>query len=76
MADHRGYFAYHHDNPPPPFNQDADPRAEARYAAVSRSMEADGYYASHTREECREEWGRRYDALKEAEASVPAGMRR
>lgn len=67
-ADHRGSFAYWHDNPPPPFNPDADPKAEGRYRKVTASMEADGYYASHTREECKAEWARRYDELQLADS--------
>lgn len=67
--DHRGYFASEHDNPPPPFNPDADPLAADHYAKVTASMEADGYYSSHSREECKAEWARRYDALAETERS-------
>jgi hypothetical protein len=51
-------------NPPAPFNPDFDPKAEARYAEVTASMQADEFYANHTREECKAEWRRRYDALK------------
>jgi hypothetical protein len=68
---HRGYFAYHHDNPPAPFNPDADPRAAERYRKVTASMEADGFYEGRTREECKAEWARRYDELK-AEDDAPA----
>lgn len=64
---HRGYFAYWHDNPPAPFNPDFDPNAAERYRRVTKSMEADRLYETHTREECKAEWGRRYDELKEAE---------
>lgn len=60
-----GMFTYWWRNPPPPFNQDYDPQAKARYAQVTASMEADDYYAGHSREECRDEWRRRYEALKE-----------
>jgi hypothetical protein len=60
-ADHRGFFAYHHDNPPLPFNPEADPRSAERYRTVTESMESDDFYASHTREECRLEWKRRYE---------------
>lgn len=71
-ADHRGYFAYHHDNPPPPFNPDFDPGAAERYRKVTESMESDGYYAAHSREECREEWLRRYDELaREGSTAAP-----
>lgn len=72
---HRGSFAWHHDNPPEPFNPEADPKAKERYRAVSASMEADGYYERHSREECKAEWGRRYDALKAAEEATPAPFR-
>jgi len=27
-------------------------------------MEAENFYATHTREECKAEWHKRYDALK------------
>lgn len=75
-ADHRGVFAYDHDNPPEPFNPDADPKAGARYRKVTESMEADCFYAAHTREECKAEWGRRYDLLRQADAqgSPPPSM--
>lgn len=60
-----GGLDYHWKNPPAPFNPLYDPGAKARYAAVTKSMEEDDFYASHTREECRLEWRRRYDALKD-----------
>ena len=63
--DHRGYFAYEHENPPKPFNLEFDPNAAARYAKVSASMEFDNYYSNHTREECKVEWARRYEVLIE-----------
>jgi hypothetical protein len=50
-------------NPPAPFNPLYDPKAKDRFSAVTASMESDDFYASHTREECRIEWKRRYDAL-------------
>lgn len=59
-----GFFENEWANPPPPFNPDFDPLAKGRYEAVTTSMEADDFYAGHTREECKAEWGRRYDALK------------
>jgi hypothetical protein len=40
-----------------------DPNANVRYAKVTASMEADGFYDGHTREECAAEWRRRYDEL-------------
>lgn len=36
---------------------------KSHHEAVTASMEADGFYASHTREECKAEWARRYVAL-------------
>lgn len=51
-------------NPPAPFNSDFDPKAKDRFEAVTDSMERDGYYADHTREECKAEWRRRYEHLK------------
>ena len=51
-------------HPPAPFNPSFDPKAKERFEAVSKSMEADGYYADHTREECKEEWRRRYELLE------------
>ena len=59
-------FGYWHKNPPAPFNPLYDPGAKARYAAVTKSMEADGFYDNHTREECAAEWRRRYEELKGA----------
>jgi hypothetical protein len=61
---HQGPFHLHHNNPPPPFNPNFDPNAAKRYSKVSASMEEDNFYASHTRDECREEWRRRYEELK------------
>jgi len=69
-ADHRGYFAYHHDHPPAPFNPKADPRAIERYRAVTSSMEKDRFYDNHTRQECKEEWARRYDLIVEEERGL------
>ena len=53
-------------NPPKPFNSRFDPKASDRYQAVTDSLEADGFYANHTRQECADEWQRRYDAAKTA----------
>jgi hypothetical protein len=58
------YFMFLHNNPPAPFNPDYDPKATERARQVTRSMEADDFYATHNREECKAEWGRRYDELK------------
>jgi len=60
-----GGFDYQWKNPPAGFNPEYDPRAKGRYAKVSQSMEADHFYSNHTREECRIEWRRRYDQLKQ-----------
>jgi hypothetical protein len=54
-------FEYWHNNPPPPFNPDFDPKAKDRGRAVATSMEADGFYENHTREECAAEYRRRYE---------------
>jgi len=51
-------------NPPAPFNPDYDPKANERSKQVRESMEAENFYATHTREECKAEWHKRYDALK------------
>lgn len=64
-----GGFDHEHKNPPAPFNPEADPKAEGRYAEVTASMQADDFYANHTREECKAEWRRRYDLLKERDAA-------
>jgi len=67
MKNYTGYlggFDYEHKNPPPPFNPDFDPLAESRYEKVTSSMVDDNYYANHTREECKAEWAKRYDAAK------------
>lgn len=60
-----GLFTEQWRNPPAPFNPEYDPAAKGWYAQVTKSMEADGYYDTHTREECRVEWRARYDHLKE-----------
>ena len=60
-----------HDNPPAPFNPDYDPKDYARYTKVTQSMETDGWYTSHTREECKAEWARRYEELKRKEQPCP-----
>lgn len=59
-----GGFDYEHKNPPAPFNPDADPAAKQWYADVTASLEADGFYETHTRQECAAEWRRRYDVLE------------
>ena len=55
------HFLFLHNNPPAPFNPLYDPKAGARYKEVTASMERDNFYATHTREECKAEWGRRYE---------------
>lgn len=59
-----GPFTNEWNNPPAPFNPQFDPKAAARSSAAAESMSADGYYDTHTREECAAEWRRRYDDLK------------
>jgi len=59
-----GLFDYWHKHPPAPFNPDYDPAAKQRFADVTASMEADGFYTTHTRAECKTEWRRRYEALE------------
>jgi hypothetical protein len=61
LAEH---FKYHHEHPPAPFNTDFDPKADGRYTRVSKSMQEDNFYATHTLEECKVEWHKRYDELK------------
>lgn len=63
---HLGPMHRHHTHPPAPFNPLADPKAEERYSAVSASMNADNFYATHTRAECKAEWARRYAELEKS----------
>jgi len=56
-------FLFEHNNPPAPFNPLYDPKASARYKEVTTSMERDNFYTTHTREECKIEWGQRYSNL-------------
>lgn len=49
-----------HDNP------SFDPQATIWLAQAANSMEADDFYATHTRIECAAEIRRRYDVLKAA----------
>lgn len=65
-----GFFEQAWKNPPAPFNPKFDPKAKDRYAAVTKSMEDDDFYASHTREECRDEWRRRYEEREAREAAA------
>lgn len=57
-----------HNAAPPPFNPDYDPKAHKRYERVTKSMVDDGYYKNHTREECNQEWRKRYELFKKEEA--------
>ena len=69
QAQHTGWlgpFDFWHRNKPAPFNPAYDPKADGRRARVTASMEADDFYATHTRPECAAEWRRRYDAEKAA----------
>jgi len=68
---HQGPFWREHNFPPAPFNPDFDPKAGDRFSQVSSSMQADNYYATHTRPECKEEWHRRYNLLEEAQHAKP-----
>ena len=54
-----------HEHPPAPFNPDYDSQAATKYAQVVAGLEDDGWYANHTREECKAEWRRRYESLTE-----------
>jgi len=58
------HFEYWHRNPPPPFNPEYDPKAKGRFSRVSASMEADDFYSTHTRAECKAEFRRRYEQFK------------
>ena len=62
---HIGYFDNEWKNPPAPFNPEYDPKAKDRFSMVTKSMEKDCYYDTHTREQCRIEWAKRYDNLKD-----------
>lgn len=61
------HFMFLHQNPPAPFNPDFDPKATERGHKAAQSMETDGYYQNHSRQECASEYRRRYDRLKEGE---------
>lgn len=58
------HFEHLHKNPPAPFNLTYDPEAADRMRTAAESMEADGFYDSHTREECAAEIKRRAEGLK------------
>lgn len=59
MKDLTKFFEYHHNNPPEPFNKSYNPQAKTISDNVSKEMEAEGYYDTHTREECAIERSRR-----------------
>jgi hypothetical protein len=63
-------FLHLHNNPPPPFNPAYDPNSKARREMISGWMEADGFYNDHSREQCADEYRRRYRILLEEEKSV------
>lgn len=65
-----GPMDYWHRNAPAPFNPAYDPGADARRERVTTSMERDGYYSDHTREQCAAEWRRRYDEDKAAHSPL------
>jgi hypothetical protein len=68
-----GGFEFDWRRPYPGFglNPNFDPKAEQRFKKVTASMERDNFYATHTREECKAEWARRYDKLKSMNESIP-----
>lgn len=55
-----GPMDFHHKNPPAPFNPEHRPHAKNIWGTIAPSMEADGFYDNHTREECSIEFKRRY----------------
>lgn len=65
------HFEHMHNNPPSELfrmlglNLDYNPNSKDWYKMVSQSMEDDNFYDTHTREECRVEWAKRYTKLKE-----------
>ena len=63
VGNYKGMFDDEWNNPPAPFNPEFDPAAEARYTRVTASLEADNFYKTHTREECKLEWARRYNEI-------------
>ena len=56
----KAHFEALHNNPPAPVNPHYNPNAAIASIAVSEEMENEGYYTTHTREECRIEFARRY----------------
>lgn len=58
------YFHHAHGNPPAPFNPEFDPLAAPRSTRAARTMQEDGFYDTHTREECALEHRRRVEQYK------------
>ncbi len=56
------HFEHLHDNPPAPFNPLYNPLADTWSDEVSAAMEAEGFYDTHSREECAIEFRWRYEA--------------
>ncbi len=56
------FFEAQHNNPPKGFNPSFNPKASEISREVVKSMEADGFYTRHSREECSLEYRKRYDA--------------
>lgn len=68
-AGHTGWLGQldcYHRMQPAPFNPAYRKEARQWAAQATASMERDGYYDTHTREQCAAEWRRRYAASKEA----------
>lgn len=62
---HQGPFWREHNFPPAPFNPDSNAQQAAkRYSQVTASLEADNFYQTHSREECKAEWAKRYASLE------------
>ena len=55
---------YHWQSPPAPFNPAFNPLAKSWGDKAAASMKADGFYDTHTREDCKAEYARRYDLNK------------
>lgn len=60
------HFEHLHNNPYPPLNPEYDPRAKNWSLEATQSMEQEGFYDTHSREECAIEWRRRFDFLKQS----------
>lgn len=65
-----GGLTFWHNYQPTPFNPEYNQRAKLWAKEATSSMEAEGYYANHTREECKVEWRKRYDAAKAKDTNV------